>query len=179
MAQGQFLGFVALNAPLQTSIVTRNPTTNTPQDASTGPSYRVYGPAGLMAQGTGTLQSKDPSSQGAAITGATNATPIVITSAGHNLNTGTRVTISGVTGNTAANGDWGVTVLDANTFSLNFSAGNGAYAGGGAWHVTGLYALNITPLGANGYVQGQVYSVLVSYVAGSNAQAELYSFMVV
>lgn len=66
-----------------------------------------------------------------AITAATNATPIVVTCPGHLRNTGDSVFISGVTGNTAANGRWTVTVVDANTLSLNTSVGNGAYIDGG------------------------------------------------
>lgn len=62
-----------------------------------------------------------------AITGATNATPIVITANGHGLSTGARVSITGVLGNTAANGTWTITKVDANTFDLNTSVGNGAY----------------------------------------------------
>lgn len=69
------------------------------------------------------------------ITGATNASPIVITSSSHNLLSGTRVTIQGVGGNTAANADWVITVIDTNTFSLNGSTGNGAYTSGGTWKV--------------------------------------------
>ncbi len=75
------------------------------------------------------------------ITGATNATPIVITSAGHGLATGARVTISGVLGNTAANGTFTITQLTANTFSLGGSAGNGAYTSGGSWEVTGVLTI--------------------------------------
>src|SRR5262249_26844427 len=41
-----------------------------------------------------------------AITGATNASPIVVTSNGHGLTNGETVRISGVGGNTAANGFW-------------------------------------------------------------------------
>src|SRR5262249_36588531 len=41
-----------------------------------------------------------------AITGASNAAPIVITSNSHGLSTGQKVFISGVGGNTAANGTW-------------------------------------------------------------------------
>ena len=67
------------------------------------------------------------------LTGATNATPIVITSNNHGLNSTDQVRISGVTGNTAANGDFFITVINNNTFSLNGSAGNGNYAGGGTW----------------------------------------------
>lgn len=66
------------------------------------------------------------------VTGATNASPIVITtSAGHNLTTGQTIKIRLATGNTAANGTWVITVTGANTFSLNGSTGNGVYAGSG------------------------------------------------
>jgi hypothetical protein len=82
-------------------------------------------------QDTGTAEQV--MSAASAITGASNVTPIVITSAGHGLLTGHRVRIAGVTGNTAANGDFNITRIDANTFSLDSSAGNGNYAGGGTW----------------------------------------------
>lgn len=70
------------------------------------------------------------------ITDATNATPIVVTSSSHGLKSGDVVTISGVTGNTAANGDWTAENITASTFEIFFldtstSVGNGAYAGGG------------------------------------------------
>jgi hypothetical protein len=68
-----------------------------------------------------------------AVSGATNASPIVVTSAGHSLNTGDAISISGVAGNTAANGTFTVTKVDANTFSLNGSTGNAAYTSGGTW----------------------------------------------
>ena len=66
------------------------------------------------------------------ITDATNATPIVITtSTTHGLNTGNPVSVSGVLGNTAANGQWLITVTGTTTFSLDDSVGNGAYTSGG------------------------------------------------
>jgi hypothetical protein len=68
-----------------------------------------------------------------AVSGATNASPIVVTSTGHSLNTGDAISISGVAGNTAANGTFTVTKVDANTFSLNGSTGNAAYTSGGTW----------------------------------------------
>ena len=70
------------------------------------------------------------------ITGATNASPIVITSNNHGLVNGDRVTITGVTGNTAANGTFTILVLDIDTFSLTGTTGNGAYGGGGDWTYT-------------------------------------------
>ncbi len=66
------------------------------------------------------------------ITNASNAAPITITSAGHNLTTGS-VLISGALGNTAANGVFNITVIDANTFRLNGSTGSGTYTSGGVW----------------------------------------------
>jgi len=62
------------------------------------------------------------------VTGATNASPIVITTnQAHGLVTGDHVTISEVTGNTAANGTWRVTVIDSTHFSLDGSVGNGTW----------------------------------------------------
>lgn len=66
------------------------------------------------------------------ITGATNATPIVITtSAAHNLVNGDVVTIQNATGNTAANGTWTISGASGTTFTLVGSAGNGAYGANG------------------------------------------------
>lgn len=66
-----------------------------------------------------------------AITAATEATPIVITADAHGHSTGDRVSISGVVGNTAANGVFRVTVSDVDTFSLDGSVSNGAWSSGG------------------------------------------------
>jgi hypothetical protein len=66
------------------------------------------------------------------VSGATNAAPIVVTTtAAHGWVTGEVVVVHGVTGNTAANGRWTITVTSPTTFSLNGTTGNGAYAGGG------------------------------------------------
>ncbi|MHC5114081.1 MAG: hypothetical protein ACYTGP_06600 [Planctomycetota bacterium] len=79
---------------------------------------------------------------GGGVDDATNATPIVITTdADHDLNTGDRVTIAGVMGNTAANGIFFITVTGDMTFQLLGSSGNGAYvaSGGDSWtEVDGL-----------------------------------------
>lgn len=73
------------------------------------------------------------------VTGATNATPIEITtSAAHGLYTGDRVQIVGVRGNTAANGTWTITKTAASTFTLAGSVGNGAWAAGGTQTATYL-----------------------------------------
>jgi hypothetical protein len=67
-----------------------------------------------------------------AITGATNATPIVCTtSLAHGYSTGDVIQLSGATGNTAANGIWKVTVTSSTQFSLDDSSGNGTYGASG------------------------------------------------
>jgi hypothetical protein len=67
------------------------------------------------------------------VAGATNTTPIeVATTIPHGLDTGESVAIKGVAGNTGANGWWTITVRTPTTFSLDGSAGNASYAGGGS-----------------------------------------------
>lgn len=79
-----------------------------------------------------------------AITGATNATPIVITANAHGFANGNTVAIRGVLGNTAANNKsttptWTVSNQTTNTFELSGSSGNGAYASGGYVAGTGRW----------------------------------------
>src|ERR1019366_5485669 len=65
----------------------------------------------------------------ALITNATNASPIQITtSINHNFVTGNTIFNTGINGNTAANGSFVITTVDALNFTLNNSAGNGAFA---------------------------------------------------
>ncbi len=72
------------------------------------------------------------SSGALAITAASNASPIEITtSANHALVTGNSVFISGVTGNTAANGNWRIIRTGPKKFTLNGSTGNGTAPAGG------------------------------------------------
>jgi Tfp pilus tip-associated adhesin PilY1 len=67
------------------------------------------------------------------ITNATNAGPIVITTASaHGFSTGDSIEIANVLGNTAANERWIITSMTATTFSLDGSTGSGAYASGGS-----------------------------------------------
>lgn len=66
-----------------------------------------------------------------AITGATNASPISITATSHGRSEDDKVLITGVAGNTAANGTWQIAYVDANTFTLDGSTGNAAYTSGG------------------------------------------------
>ena len=72
------------------------------------------------------------------VTGATNTSPIVIqVASAAMLRTGDTVSISGVTGNTAANGTFPIILTGPTTFQLQGSAGNGNYAGGGTIGGTG------------------------------------------
>lgn len=89
-------------------------------DGSTG--NGVYNPG----NGFGTWEAN-------VITAAANSSNLVITSAGHGLKTGEEVRITGVLGNSAANGVYRVSVLTADTFSLIGAVGNGTYGGGGSW----------------------------------------------
>lgn len=72
-----------------------------------------------------------------AISGASNATPIVITATAHGFANGDIVFIDGVVGNEAANGLWKIANVAANTFELTRppddvnASGSGAYSSGG------------------------------------------------
>lgn len=101
--------------------------------------YRLFDIFVYNNAGTLTLEVVNWNQSTAAITNATNATPIVITSNGHGLSNNDRVAIAGVGGNTAANGIWSVANVAANTFELEGSTGSGAYTAGGTW-----YKLNAT-----------------------------------
>jgi hypothetical protein len=72
-----------------------------------------------------------PHSGPLSITGATNASPIVLTCAGHGRLNGQTVSVAGVGGNTAANQNWQASAVTTNTLALWDSAGNAAYTSGG------------------------------------------------
>ena len=85
-----------------------------------------------------------------AVTGATNATPIVITTATHDLQNSDTVIIRDVGGNTAANGRWTLANRTATTFELVGSIGNGTYTSGGEveqTNHTGGHAGDISTIG--------------------------------
>lgn len=76
------------------------------------------------------LGSAGSAAAGHLITGATNATPIVLTVAANSgMKTTDRVAIAGITGNTGANGMWTVEHASATTLRLPGSVGNGTYGG--------------------------------------------------
>lgn len=168
-----YAGLVQLSNTLAGVLLVKN-SSGVPIDADAYPTFRVYGPDGYLGV-SGTCSFLD----GANITGATNASPIVVTSASHGLTTGARVTVSGVGGNTAANGTFVVTRIDANTFSLDSSTGNGSYTSGGSWHATGCYRYSIACTGANGFEAGEVYDAVFNYAISSSNQGQVESFGVV
>lgn len=132
-------------------------------DSGTTPTFRVYGAAGVVASGDGQASAFETGS----VTGATNASPIVVTSAGHGVSTGQAVTVASVGGNTAANGDFLATAIDANTFSLQGSTGNGAYTSGGTWRTTGLYKVVLTGAILAALEAGVTYTIVLTFVIGS------------
>jgi hypothetical protein len=89
-----------------------------------------------------------------AITGATNATPIVVTATSHGYNNGQIVTNFGVRGNTAANGQFIVANKTTHTFELHDLddvpvAGSGVFVAGGGFtqpggRLQGLTIENVT-----------------------------------
>lgn len=94
--------------------------------------YRMWPELPTYSQQTVTTFSK-------AITGATALSPVRVNSTAHGLSTGAVITISGVTGMTDLNGGpYTITVVNANTFTLNGIDGLlfSAYTGGGTWFST-------------------------------------------
>lgn len=91
--------------------------------------------AGQASPHVGAFVNHDAGTGGAhgsttAITsGPTNATPIVCTATAHGYTLNDLGVVSGTTGNTAANANWQLSPLTANTFTLLGSVGNGAPGG--------------------------------------------------
>lgn len=68
------------------------------------------------------------------ILGASNTSPIQITTTvPHGLSTGDIVRVEGTVGNTGCIATWEITVVGAQDFLLNFSAGDGNWVSGGTW----------------------------------------------
>ncbi len=169
MEEALYVGLVVLEGTLSSVLLVTN-SSGTPIDADALPTFRVYGEEGYLINGTCSLLDTG------SITDASNTAPIVITSAAHGLTTGARVTIASVVGNTAANGTFVVTRVDANTFSLVGSTGNGAWTSGGTWHATGAYAVSIACIAANGFEVGQNFQVVFNYALSATAQGQVQSF---
>jgi hypothetical protein len=174
-AGGVNLGDVDLGDTLIAAVVITD-SSGTPKDPAVPPVFRVYGEGpGPMPNGLGSLSKLDTG----VVSAASNATPIVVTTTlAHGMQTGDKVTIAGVLGNTAANGDFSVTRISPTTFSLDSSSGNGPYTSGGTTHLTGLYAISLPASSGNGYDSGRSYRVLVAWSLSAVNYACLCPFRV-
>jgi len=117
----------------------------------------------------GTYTSSD-----AGITDATNNEPIVITSASHGLSTNDYVNITGVIGNSNANGTYKITKVDDNSFSLNNRGGNLNYTSGGTWTYS-LFEMEFLPadmaiVGSHGANQVELHRALFTIVYDTTRQ---------
>ena len=102
------------------------------------------------------------------ITAASNTTPITITtSTPHQISQGGgwRVDISGVGGNTAANGSWVATYVNSTQFTLDNSVGNGAYTSGGT---ASVYGSNLWQTFSDPLFQGYDDWALYQYANGGS-----------
>lgn len=166
-----FAGYWTLEQTKQCPIPITNSDAQAEPDAA--PTAVVYDKDGSVVQ---TLAATEMGQT--AITDATNASPIVITSAGHGLLDGMRVTVEDVEGNTAANGDFEVANKTTNTFELSGSSGNGAYTANGTWRLTGGWQIQIAATAANGYEKGQTYTMIVNFEISSTAKVLIVTFTV-
>lgn len=167
----EFSGFVTLEDTLTLWVAVRD-SDSQPVAPTAAPTFRIYGPSGLLSAAGGTTSAAHTGN----ITGATNASPIVITSAAHGLSTGQRVTQASVGGNTAANGTFVITKVDANTYSLDGSTGNGSYTSGGTFTVTGFYKATISATGANGFESGEHYACHFSWAVSGSGRVLVEGF---
>lgn len=174
----EFLQWVELEGTFKGHMFVRN-SSGEPRDADSSPTYRIYGPDGLMQGGTGTtsgfLDEK-------AITSVTSGSPsTTITSANHGLNTGTVVKLAGISGLTGTiNSYYAITVVDANTFTVVAATTGGTVSQGAAtWHVAGLYKYSHSITGASGYERGKRYTVIGSVVITAVSVAGDDGFIVV
>jgi hypothetical protein len=146
-----------------------------PVDADAVPTFRAYGQNGLLNGGTGSAALAETG----VINNATEATPIVVTTtAAHGVTTGQPVTVSGVGGNTAANGSHTATYVSPTTFSLDGTTGNAPYTSGGAWHSTGLYRVTLTGGVLASLESGKTYKVIVVYEVSGDERVEEHTFTV-
>lgn len=167
----EFSGYVFLGDTFLGALQVTD-TSFSPINADALPTFRVYGPDGFVENGTCAFKDS------ASVTSATNASPISISSSGHGITTGARITITGVTGNSAANGTFTATRVDDNSFTLDGSTGNGSYISGGTWNKTGLYQYTINALGASGYETGETYHPTFDYAISSTTKADVHSIIV-
>lgn len=138
--------------------------------------YHVAQPAALGSptyHNTAEL-SIPPSTTVGSVTDATNASPINIELAAHGLTTGDIVWVASVGGNTAANGAWEVTVVDADNFTLDGSTGNGSYTSGGTVYLptTAAFTADIAGSASDADDPNTITQAVTSLVGVSVANVE-------
>lgn len=173
-----FVNHVAVGGTFIFPFVTKN-SSGVPINADALPTFRVYGPtaaAGVMANGTGTAAFRHTGTITNVISGGGLCR---CTCVAHGLQTGQRVTVSGVNGATGANTTAVVTRIDADTFDLVGTTFGGAYTNGGTFNVTGLYYASVSVSSGDGYEAGKAYSVIADYAISSSAQTREGTFQAV
>ena len=95
-----------------------------------------------------------------AVSGATNATPIVLTTAAQSWVVGQVIVCSSIGGNTAANGTFEISAVTSTSATLLNSAGNAAYTTGGSCSPINKYRQQ-----ANGTGSAAVSGNQITYVA--------------
>lgn len=168
-----YQGFMDENTPSNFLFQLRT-SAGAPIEPDSAPTFKVLGQNGLVTDGSGSAASAESGT----ITGATNATPIVITSASHPVVTGQSVKIASVGGNTNANGTFLATAIDANTFSLQGSSGNSAYTSGGTWKTTGLYKVTLTGSVLAGLEAGKTYTIILTWLESAAQRTMQLTFTV-
>lgn len=110
-----FVGYVMLEDTIHIAALLRDPNlVPVDPDNLSNARFRVYGPDGVVSgYAVGAVPTNKDSGS---ITGASNTSPIVITSEAHRLDNGLLITVAGVGGNTAANGTFVVANQAADTF---------------------------------------------------------------
>lgn len=147
---------------------------NVPIEPDAAPTWRLYGPNGLVANGSGSATSLETGT----IAGATNTSPIVITSALHGLTAGMSVTIASVGGNTNANGTFILSAIATNTFTLLGSTGNSGYTSGGTWKSTGLYRITLSGSVLSSLSAGTTYTLVVYWTESAAQRSATITFTV-
>jgi hypothetical protein len=173
-----FLGFLPVGVGTKFPIGLVSLSTGAPISPDSNPKARIYGQEGFVDTGDVTLT---PFESGT-ITGATNASPIVVTfGTANTLTTGTALLIAAVGGNTNANGLHIITVLSTTTAQLDVN-GNAPYTSGGTWQTAGLYLLDLTVAAVPSLVAaleaGQNYAVDITWAVSSSPKKATFQFTV-
>lgn len=122
---------------------------------------------------------RDGDSRGWKVFDATNASPIVLFGNGdHGFQTGDSATVAGIGGNTAANGTWTVTRIDATHVGLNGSTGNGAFSASGSMAGSDQSAASAGDMYASGGELVMMPCAILGRVAGLGDQAQPWAAIV-